>query len=180
MPGLGRRQCSSGWWTAVCIALLRSVRVTGMHGYEHTTLNLAVFAPLAATGLFYGRMEGVLTFGAGYLIGTLLITPDLDLRYNDAARRWGLLRVLWAPYHLMSKHRGMSHTYVLGPLTRLLYISAWLWPVAYLFRPETVNWDALLWPAVQVIAGYVVAQWLHLMADGIWPFMPARVSGRRS
>lgn len=166
--------------TAACVDSLRSGRVNLMHGYQHTALNLAAFVPLGVVGLLQGRVEGVLTFGAGFLIGTFLITPDLDLRYNDAARRWGPLRVLWTPYHLLSRHRGLSHTYLLGPLTRVLYISAWIWPFVYGMRPRAIDWDVLIWPAAQVMAGYVVAQWLHLMADGIWPLMPDRRSGRRS
>lgn len=151
-----------------------------MDGYKHTALNFAVFAPLAAAGLLYGQAESVLTFGAGFVIGTLFITPDLDLRYNDAARRWRGLKWVWAPYHRLSRHRGMSHTYVLGPISRLLYLGVWLAPLAYLLWPETVKWDVLLWPVLQVTGGYVIAQWVHLMADGIWPFMPARKSGRRT
>lgn len=161
-----------------------------MHGYQHTTLNLAVLAPLWAVGLAAGRAPDVHLFGAGYLIGTLLITPDLDLRFNDAARRWGVLRFVWTPYHLLSRHRGMSHTYLLGPLSRLLYLTAWVVPLLLLggavqLKDLTSLHLASTSPgpvlaALQVMAGYLVSQWMHLMADGIWPFMPARASRRRA
>lgn len=68
------------------------------------------------------RAKAVLAFA----VGTLLITQDLDLRCNDASRRWVALRFVWMPYHLLSKHRGVSHTYLLGLVTRLLYLAAWL------------------------------------------------------
>lgn len=158
-----------------------------MHGYQHTALNFAVFAPLGAVGLFAGRVDAVLAFGVGFAVGTLLITPDLDLRFNDAARRWGALRFVWTPYHLLSKHRGVSHTYLVGPVTRLLYLAAWVLPALLLtgaVRPGELGRGGVpagvRMAAAQGMAGYLVSQWLHLMADGIWPFMPARASRRRA
>lgn len=150
-----------------------------MHGYQHTALNMAVFAPLAAFGVFLDREAAVAAFGAGYLIGTLLVTPDLDLRWNDAARRWGPLRFIWTPYHLFSRHRGMSHTYLLGPLTRLVYLGVWvllaLMAAGVLQRGPSVALSAGSWLIVaQVTAGYFMSQWMHLMADGIWPFVRSR------
>lgn len=151
-----------------------------MHGYQHTALNMAFFAPLAAVGLALDQTVSVVAFGAGYLVGTLWITPDLDLRWNDAARRWGPLRFIWTPYHLFSRHRGMSHTYLLGPLTRLLYLGAWIalaLALAGVLKRGDNTWavPAGTWLlAGQVTAGYFLSQWLHLMADGIWPLMKQR------
>ncbi|MBZ9714398.1 DUF2227 family putative metal-binding protein [Deinococcus multiflagellatus] len=148
-----------------------------MMGWQHTALNLSVFAPLAGLGVWAGQDQVVLAVGAGYLIGTLYVTPDLDLPLNDAARRWGPLRFIWVPYHRLSRHRGMSHTYVLGPLIRLLYLAVLMWPLVALFRPEIDTGRA-----AQVLAGYLASQWLHLLADGYWPVgrRPRRTLAKRT
>lgn len=64
----------------------------------------------------------LVVFAGSYLFSSLLLSPDLDLHKNAARRRWGPLGFLWAPYSKMFKHRGLSHSLVLGPLTRLLYL----------------------------------------------------------
>jgi len=126
--------------------------------------------PVVALGWWGHREVEVAQFTAGFLVGTLLITPDLDLQYNDAARRWGAFRILWGPYWRLSRHRGRSHTYLFGPFSRLAYLAVFLVPIGWLawseLRPE---WRVDAW-VVRVLLGYLCAQWLHLMADGIWPF----------
>ena len=44
----------------------------------------------------------------GFVGGTVLLPPDLDLRRNDALRNWGLLGILWRPYAAVFRHRGLS------------------------------------------------------------------------
>jgi uncharacterized metal-binding protein len=103
-----------------------------------------------------------LAFALAYLAGTYLLSPDLDLAEKGvrAGRRWGVLRLLWRPYGWLFRHRGLSHTWVLGPLTRLAYLG-----VDWDLRPPSWPKEALGWG----LLGYYLSQWLHLLADGIWP-----------
>ena len=142
-----------------------------MHGWQHTAVNMAVLVPLSALGIFEKQTEMVAAFGAGYLFGTLLVTPDLDLHFNDARRRWGGLKFIWAPYVAMSKHRGMSHSYVVGPVVRLLYLAVIVIPLVLLalHLVGPVRYAVPVWVFVTVFVGYLVSQWLHLLCDQMLP-----------
>lgn len=92
-------------------------------GRHHLQLELFLL-PLALIGLrLLGQdWPGLLAFGAAYLFSSLWLSPDLDLRSNDARRRWRLLGFIWIPYTKVFKHRGLSHNLLLGPLTRIGYL----------------------------------------------------------
>ena len=156
-----------------------------MHGWQHTAVNMAVLVPLSALGVVEKQTEAVLAFGVGYLFGTLLVTPDLDLHFNDARRRWGGLRFIWGPYVALSKHRGMSHSYVLGPVIRLLYLAVFVVPLAFLALRVVgpVHVTVPVWVFLLVVAGYFVSQWLHLLCDRMLPDIglgPVRRRRRRT
>jgi len=87
-------------------------------GKTHDLVNL-----LALPGfLYFLPKELYLPFGIGYLVGTFFLSPDVDLPNSKPAKRWRLLRCLWAPYQSLSKHRGISHTPVIGSFLRLAYL----------------------------------------------------------
>ena len=163
-------------------------------GRAHESINLLVYG-LGAVAYAYARQGGLTrefdillapetlkTFSLSYFIGTFLVTPDLDLAENrmQARNNWGLLGMLWIPYGALFSHRGLSHTWIVGPLTRLLYLAflglALSWAAAqvgpyfgysFSFKAELgQNWPEL---AVGALAGYYASQWLHLLADGIRP-----------
>lgn len=152
-------------------------------GRVHEAINLAVLGGGAVVYLAYGGSpedpQG-LAFTLAYLAGTFLLSPDLDLaeKGTRSQRRWGLLGLLWRPYGWLFRHRGLSHTWVLGPLTRLGYLAALLGGLfllaqgvaAHLGMPFTLRlppWPPEVWGSA--LLGYYLSQWLHLVADGIWP-----------
>jgi uncharacterized metal-binding protein len=172
-------------------------------GRVHEAINLTFFSGLAA-GYAYARMQGLTAeleqaipsqvvgaFTASYLIGTFLVTPDLDLSEQNvrAKSNWGLFGLLWIPYGAMFSHRGLSHSWIVGPLTRVLYLAtvflAMSWIAAkvgpyfgYSFSLRAnigENWRAL---ATGALVGYYLSQWLHLIADGIAPDHGMRRSKR--
>lgn len=161
-------------------------------GKSHTLSNLSALGLLGGafayahaqgyTALYGLGHETLLAFVAAYLVGTFLITPDLDLADGHvlAKTNWGLLGLLWVPYGLLFKHRGLSHSWFLGPLTRLVYIAAVALMLAsagsllaralgYGLRLELVPGEGWHTPAVAGLAGYYLSQWLHLMMDGVRP-----------
>lgn len=146
-----------------------------MHGYQHTAVNCTATALLCLPLYLCGYPITSASLTTGLMIGTLLITPDLDLHLNDARRNWGPLRFIWTPYAALSRHRGMSHTYLLGPSIRLAYLALWTLPVFMLWhslQPASIHLDPRI--VVLVLVGYFLAQWLHLICDRIYPFKPAR------
>ena len=158
-------------------------------GRVHEAINLTV---LGLGGLVYLAQSPkealgeprVLAFALSYLVGTFLVTPDLDLAEKRvrAKGRWGILGVLWWPYGVLFRHRGLSHTWILGPLTRLLYLAFvlyLLWVLlggvyAYLEGGAAVSLRLSI-PSLprevllSMLLGYYLSQWLHLLADGILP-----------
>ncbi|MCS7217849.1 MAG: metal-binding protein [Thermus sp.] len=152
-------------------------------GRVHEAINLTVLGGGAAAYLAQGgsaEAPEALAFALAYLAGTFLLSPDLDLADKGvrAQRRWGVLGVLWKPYGWLFRHRGLSHTWVLGPLTRLGYLLGLLWGLGALaqglalslgvgFAPWLPSWPKEVWG--YALLGYYLSQWLHLVADGIWP-----------
>lgn len=163
-------------------------------GRTHETINLSVFA-LATAGYAYARGQGLtaefdtlltletlLAFSVSYLIGTFFVTPDLDLAENpvQARNNWGLLGFLWVPYGALFSHRGLSHTWLIGPLTRLIYLAllvlafGWFISEVAAYFGYRIAFEAEVgesWPQLSLgaLTGYYLSQWLHLMADGIQP-----------
>ncbi|WP_189063040.1 metal-binding protein [Deinococcus seoulensis] len=154
-------------------------------GRVHNLINIAAYSVLAAGTLVASRQELVsvtsvqaLNFTLAYAAGTFLLSPDLDLAEGrvDSKRHWGILGVLWVPYGMMFSHRGLSHTWILGPLTRLAYLAVMVALVVGLlsYVVPSLRFPALPEPLdAAVLApfalGYYLSQWLHLIADGVRP-----------
>lgn len=119
---------------------------------------------------------------ASYLVGTFLVTPDLDLanRSVRAKSNWGVFGWMWLPYGAVFRHRGLSHSWIVGPLTRIMYliilglalmelvsIAGGALGVELRFRTQLAgNWLPLLYGT---LVGYYVSQWLHLLVDHTGP-----------
>ena len=173
-------------------------------GKVHEAINMTFFAGLSL-GYIYARAQGISIqaervlnpqtislFSLSYLVGTFLVTPDLDLAEQNvrAKSHWGGLGFLWIPYGAIFNHRGTSHSWFVGPLTRLIYmlmigltitsILGFVLPfMGYELNIQTQlssNWRQLLLGA---LFGYYLSQWLHLVADGIWPDHGAKRRSKR-
>jgi uncharacterized metal-binding protein len=116
--------------------------------------------------------------GLGFLLGGLLLSPDLDTRSNPT-RRWGALRVLWWPYRRCLSHRSLvSHCPVLGTAGRLAYLAGLMLLLAAALQPlglPTLAWlresATGLWQqhrslVISALAGLEASSWLHLIQDG--------------
>lgn len=167
-------------------------------GKQHERVNLLGLAVITAgyvgalilNSRISGRSLAVLTephvvfgFVISYLVGAFLVTPDLDLAEQRvrAKHHWGILGRLWVPYGKVFAHRGLSHTWLVGPFTRLVYMAllAGLALVAlalavrpFGYRVRVVTDPSYPWGelALVVLAGYYLSQWFHLMADGVSPW----------
>ncbi len=160
-------------------------------GRRHETVNLLVLGGITAAW-YWGRLTGQqlppeelaplparAAFVVSYLVGTLLVTPDLDLanRRVRAKSNWGIFGILWVPYGVLFRHRGLSHTWIVGPATRLAYmavlllalselaqvLAGWLGSGLELRAGFYGQWG---WLAAGSAAGYYLSQWLHLLVDG--------------
>lgn len=73
---------------------------------------------------YTGNLPETLALAGAFLFAGLMFSGDLDLP-SVQYRRWGLLRWIWKPYQWWIPHRSpLSHGILLGPLVRLVYLSA--------------------------------------------------------
>jgi len=151
-------------------------------GRSHVLFNASLF--LGGLGLYslasvekpvrFMGDPSFLSFAVSYFVGTVFLTPDLDLadRGTGPVRKWGPLGILWVPYGLLHSHRGISHSYLLGPLVRLLYFLSLVIGVGLLIGVDWEKaWGAFAPHAFPALLGYYLSQWGHLIADRI-PFRP--------
>jgi uncharacterized metal-binding protein len=131
----------------------------GAYGYAHTQ-NLLRLEP-----------QQIIVGSMAFFAGTFLLSPDLDLseQNNSSKRAWGWLGFVWVPYGWVMSHRGMSHTWLVGPLTRLVYLALLLALPAYLLRDQLTTWRIGQAELMAAVIGYYASQWLHLVADGVAP-----------
>ena len=118
--------------------------------------------------------EYTFLFVLSFLVGTYLLSPDLDLVGSDPARSWGIAQVIWRPYASLFRHRGISHTPVLGTLTRLIYLMVLLCVVGALIQ-SLMGWHRPIsvydLPGLAgsrtlcVFVGLVASDLVHLVAD---------------
>lgn len=65
----------------------------------------------------------------GFILGTNVITPDLD----TASTPYNNHKSLWYIYKKLSKHRGKSHNIFLGLMSKLIYLTALLVALIYIY-----------------------------------------------
>lgn len=62
----------------------------------------------------------------GFLVGGLLLGPDLDT-HSIHYKRWSFLRWIWLPYRYSLRHRSVwSHGPLMGTTVRVIYLMAWV------------------------------------------------------
>ena len=80
-------------------------------------------------GVTFGQTQSsnlTLLVSGGFLLGGLMLGPDLDI-YSRQYQRWGWLRWIWLPYRKLMRHRSFwSHGPVVGTMLRLLYLAIWI------------------------------------------------------
>lgn len=146
--------------------------------HDRTTWRLALpFGLLFAPAL---GLAGVVSAATAFLVGGLLLSPDLDTRSN-ASRRWGPLRQLWWPYRRGLAHRSLlSHSPLLGTAGRLAYLATVVLLASALLAPlplgvptplELISAALALWQhqgplLVSALVGLEASSWLHLIQDG--------------
>jgi len=154
-------------------------------GRTHELINL-----LALPGfLYFLPKEFYLPFSVGYVLGTFLLSPDLDLKHSKPSKRWKALKILWRPYQKKSKHRGISHIPLLGTFTRLLYIFLIITALYYLlyfflsyYWQESTQKISQLNPLILVeelaykewtfyaLLGLIASEIIHISLDLLWSF----------
>lgn len=137
-------------------------------GNVHDTVNTVALTGYVAYSVATQQTDWLPT-AIGLAVGTLWLSPDLDLK-SEPYYRLGPFRVLWMPYVKIMPHRSIwSHGLIIGDIIRLLYSAAFLIPLLFLalyveiIDPSTVDlWFAAM-PAF--IIGIIVASTIHIALD---------------
>ncbi len=95
-------------------------------GKFHTRFNILLGLPIALVFLLaqeYG-LSVIVAFGISFLYNAWFFNPDLDLsNFNKPNSLKGLLILPFLPYAWFFKHRGISHHFFWGTITRILYLA---------------------------------------------------------
>lgn len=147
-------------------------------GRSHDRATWLLSLPFALLWMPWLGLAGVASAAAGFLVGGLWLSPDLDTRSNPS-RRWGPLALLWWPYRRGLRHRSLlSHSPLLGSALRLAYLAALLLALSALFSPlgatgprrllETAHglWSQQRTLLLAALVGVEASSWLHLLQDG--------------
>ena len=127
---------------------------------KHGVIAAILFAGVAALCWWQGAPADVGALPVGILFGTHFFSPDLDMWNTRPTKRWGPFRILWAPYCWAFDHRGLSHGWITGPLSRLIYFGVPAGLVWWYFGFEGLGpWLAFL------VIGIVLGNWVHLIGD---------------
>ena len=96
-------------------------------GYIHDRITLWSLPLVVGTSVVRTHSAGItLAIASGFLVGGLMLGPDLDTR-SIHYKRWGWLRWIWLPYRTRIKHRSpLSHGPILGTTIRVCYLLLWL------------------------------------------------------
>lgn len=148
-------------------------------GRSHDLATWILALPFGALWWPWLGLAGVAAAGGAFLLGGLLLSPDLDTRSNPT-RRWGPLQLLWWPYRRLLRHRSLlSHSPLLGTAGRLSYLAATLLlATCLLLQPlggpspqQLMAEGRVLWQhqrplVLAALVGLEASSWLHLIQDG--------------
>jgi len=109
-------------------------------------------------------------FIIGFFIGTVLLSPDIDIK-SEAARRCG---IACTPYRKTFSHRGISHHWLWGAVTRIIYVLiiigllAGLIFVLKLPLPDITVVLKHPFEVLMVVLGLFLANLIHTIVDAIF------------
>ncbi len=148
-----------------------------MSGYKtHSSFNLFLALPALVAADYYflhTPYSLLLTFISSFAYTTLFMSPDLDLVHNiKITSLRGLLSLPFRFYSKVFSHRGISHSFFFGSLTRIVWLFCLATliffllnktlPTAYSLKKfYRIYEDYLLYG----LAGICLADWCHLLLD---------------
>ena len=151
-------------------------------GHCHDKLTIWLTLPIGIISWPWVGSTGAVVAAISFLLGGLLLSPDLDVQSN-ASRRWGFFQWLWWPYRRLTPHRSlMSHSPLLGSVGRITYLTCLIIAFSVLLIPFEFNLLQRLWSVARIaweqqralvlvsIIGIEASSLLHLIQDGyLWP-----------
>jgi uncharacterized metal-binding protein len=148
-----------------------------MSSYKgHCFFNILLTLPAMIAAQYYllhPKPVLLFTFVTTFLYTTFFMSPDLDLVHNiKLFSLRGFFSIPFRAYSKIFKHRGISHSFIFGSLTRI----AWLVGIGCLFFycvyrtfPTQASflhyWHCYRPFCLYALAGICIADWSHLLLD---------------
>lgn len=136
----------------------------------HVKFNFFIALPLLLFIVFYlfnPLIPNALSFTVCFIYATLYMNPDLDLAYKiKLFSLKGLLTIPFRSYSLIFKHRGISHSPILGTLSRVLWLMIFFIFFLFIF-------DKLIFLQKPLVIFYKTYK--HLIFSGFWGILAADI-----
>ncbi len=141
----------------------------------HNYFNTLLLLPISLCVIYFYRLHAyALPYSAGFIYATLFFSPDVDLSYKvKPLSLRGILSYPLRSYSYLFRHRGFSHYWLLGTISRVLWLIIFFSPLiaaGIFFPPQWVNpvtsfainhLQELLW----IFLGFLAADTGHLLLD---------------
>lgn len=141
-------------------------------GKTHDQINFLATSGILTLGLITQSGETIYT-GLGIGLGTIFLSPDLDLSVSNPTNRLGPFSILLLPYRLMCGHHRsfVSHSPIVSSLIRVLYFLS-----PFVIWSAISNQQAMLTKVTLspeffwILVGLEIATDIHLFLDFQYSF----------
>ena len=131
----------------------------------HTRMNMNIYFMFLLICLFSYRMDLIL-YSIGYLFGTFLGSPDLDMNDSRPDQHWGVLGLIWNVYARLSPHRGLSHIPVVGTFLRAIVVLYIIVIFTYFTPYRNITINAIRsYEALYCFLSWCIADAVHIFYD---------------
>lgn len=138
----------------------------------HTGFNLFFMLPaLVGFGYYFFQPseKALVVFTATFTYATLFMNPDLDLVHKiKLFSLRGFITLPFRGYSKIFKHRGISHSFLLGSFTRIIWLSSILLLLSFSFSfSESIFsfYKHFKTYFIYALTGICLADWSHLLLD---------------
>jgi uncharacterized metal-binding protein len=140
----------------------------------HTKFNIILALPFfiwAIVYFFSPSINLLATFIICFIYATLFMNPDLDIANKIKLLSFrGLLTFPFRTYSFIFRHRGISHTFLIGSITRILWLTAFLYLALFFLKKPLFNKEDIisLVKSDYFLYGFfaiVAADFCHLLLD---------------
>lgn len=142
----------------------------------HVNFNCFLALPVATAAIYFVESPPtslLIAFASAFCYSSCFMSPDLDLIHQiKVFSLRGILTLPFRYYSKIFKHRGLSHSFLFGTATRVLWLGGIAVLLFYLFY-QAIPSERLFLSyfneyrdyVLYGLAGAVLADWCHLALD---------------
>lgn len=113
----------------------------------HTRFNIFLALPIFVGLMYFFNADNkfIITFCLAFIYATFFMNPDMDLA--DRIKLFSIKGFFTFPFRIYSKvfrHRGLSHNFFLGTLTRVLFMGIFFLAIFYFINKRFISTNDML------------------------------------